>query len=88
MRKKDGTPARIWVDSLVHDHYALRALIGLFGPERIALGTDYPFPLGEDKPGELLRTLDGMSSHTLEQISWKTAAEFLRLSSDRLHSLS
>ena len=88
LRQADGTPAQIWVDSLVHDHYALRALIGLFGPERIALGTDYPFPLGELSPGELLASMPGMSADTLEQINWKTAAAFLGVSSDQLHTLS
>ncbi|MBW3567136.1 MAG: amidohydrolase, partial [Proteobacteria bacterium] len=38
---------RFWLDSLVHDTTALRYMIELIGPERIALGSDYPFPLGE-----------------------------------------
>jgi aminocarboxymuconate-semialdehyde decarboxylase len=88
LRQSDGAPARIWVDSLVHDHYALRALIGLFGPERVALGTDYPFPLGEQSPGALLASLGGMSAETLEQIQWKTAAGFLGVQSGALHSVS
>ena len=29
----------------------------LFGPDRVALGTDYPFPLGETEPGALIRSL-------------------------------
>lgn len=37
---------RIYVDSLVHDARALEFLIGTVGVERIALGSDYPFPLG------------------------------------------
>ena len=39
---------RFYVDSLVHDHRALAFLVELMGAERIALGSDYPFPLGED----------------------------------------
>lgn len=49
---------RIWVDSLVHDARALRYLIDLFGAERIALGSDYPFPLGEAHPGALIESMD------------------------------
>ena len=49
---------RIYVDSLVHDARALRLLLEVFGPERIALGTDYPFPLGEARPGALIDSLD------------------------------
>ncbi len=45
----------IWVDSIVHDANALDYLIKIVGPHRIALGSDYPFPLGELEPGELIR---------------------------------
>src|SRR5205823_730585 len=48
---------RFYVDSLVHDAGALRTLVRLVGPERIALGTDYPFPLGEAEPGRLIESL-------------------------------
>ena len=48
---------RFWVDSLVHDPDMLRHLLALFGDDRIALGSDYPFPLGESPPGELIDTL-------------------------------
>jgi len=48
---------RIWVDSLVHDPDVLRLLLAKLGPERILLGSDYPFPLGEvPRPGELIET--------------------------------
>lgn len=46
---------RIYLDSLVHDPLALQYLLDLFGAERIALGSDYPFPLGELEPGALIR---------------------------------
>jgi len=45
---------RFWLDSLVHDRKMLDYLIELVGPEKIALGTDYPFPLGELEPGKLI----------------------------------
>lgn len=48
---------RFYVDSLVHDAAILRHLIGLFGDDKIALGTDYPFPLGEAKPGRLIESM-------------------------------
>jgi len=49
---------RFWVDSLVHDPVMLRYVVDLLGADRVALGSDYPFPLGEDEPGKLIR---GMS---------------------------
>lgn len=45
---------RVWVDTAVHDGRALQTLCDVFDPTRIALGTDYPFPLGEHVPGEVL----------------------------------
>jgi aminocarboxymuconate-semialdehyde decarboxylase len=48
---------KFYVDSLVHDPAALRFLIDLLGDDKIALGTDYPFPLGEEHPGRLIASL-------------------------------
>lgn len=49
--------AAFYVDSLVHDRHAMRLLLELFGETRIALGSDYPFPLGEERAGELLEAM-------------------------------
>lgn len=49
---------RFYVDSLVHDPKVLRYLIGLVGADKVALGSDYPFPLGEHEPGKLIESLD------------------------------
>lgn len=46
---------RFSLDSAVFDPRALRLLVEVMGPERIMLGTDYPFPLGEENPGSLVR---------------------------------
>ncbi|MCY4643948.1 MAG: amidohydrolase family protein [Bacteriovoracales bacterium] len=45
---------RFYLDSLVHDEAMLRYIVDLVGVEKVALGTDYPFPLGEARPGELI----------------------------------
>ena len=49
---------RFWVDSLVHDAKALRFVRDLLGADKICLGTDYPFPLGESVPGDLIESCD------------------------------
>ena len=38
---------KIWTDSLVHDNNALEYLVKTIGKDRVLLGSDYPFPLGE-----------------------------------------
>ncbi|HEY0978669.1 MAG TPA: amidohydrolase family protein [Flavobacteriales bacterium] len=48
---------RFWLDSLVHDPAMLQHVTDLCGADRICLGTDYPFPLGEDVPGTLIRSM-------------------------------
>jgi aminocarboxymuconate-semialdehyde decarboxylase len=35
---------RFWVDSLTHDPACLKHVVDLFGEDKVALGTDYPFP--------------------------------------------
>ncbi len=47
---------KFYLDSLVHDPKMLKFLIDLIGPDHIALGTDYPFPLGETEPGKLIES--------------------------------
>ena len=47
---------KFWLDSLVHDELMLEYLVKLVGAEKIALGTDYPFPLGELAPGKLIES--------------------------------
>ena len=69
----------VYFDSLVHDADALRLLIKRFGAGRIALGTDYPFPLGEDKPGALIGSMRDLSPKIKARLLAGTAREFLGL---------
>jgi len=48
---------RFWLDSLVHDPAMLQHVVNLCGADKIALGTDYPFPLGELEPGKLIHSM-------------------------------
>ena len=68
---------RFWVDSLVHDADCLRSLIRLVGDHRIALGSDYPFPLGEDPPGALIESMTDLDEHTRARLLAGNALEFL-----------
>jgi aminocarboxymuconate-semialdehyde decarboxylase len=55
----------------------LAYLVELFGVERIALGSDYPFPLGEQHPGRLIESLDSVTPDDRHRMLWGTAVEFL-----------
>ncbi len=47
---------QMYFDSLVHEPASLDFLIGLVGADKVMLGTDYPFPLGEAEPGKLIES--------------------------------
>lgn len=48
---------KFWIDSLVHDPDMLKYVVKLFGFNKVAMGTDYPFPLGELQPGALIKSM-------------------------------
>lgn len=76
-RGPDGASARFYLDTLVHDARALRYLIDLWGVERLALGSDYPFPLGEARPGALIESLVELTSAERGRLLGESALEFL-----------
>lgn len=69
---------RFWVDSLVHDADALRLVLGKFGADKVAVGSDYPFPLGEAQPGELVRALQ-LGAETEAKLCTGNALQWLGL---------
>lgn len=74
---------KFWVDSLVHDADMLRFLVRLMGAERVALGTDYPFPLGELQPGRLIESMPDFSPQTKDMLLHGAALQWLQLSKER-----
>ncbi|KAJ5132565.1 hypothetical protein N7448_006723 [Penicillium atrosanguineum] len=74
----------IWIDSLVHDPDLLQLICKKIGPERIVMGSDYPFPLGEmPVPGEMLASNKEVeelfSKETRARMLAGNAIEFLGL---------
>lgn len=67
---------RFWVDSLVHDPRTLRFVLELFGDRKVALGSDYPFPLGEERPGAVVDALE-LGAEARERILWRNALDWL-----------
>jgi aminocarboxymuconate-semialdehyde decarboxylase len=46
---------RFYVDTVVLDPAALRLLVDTLGEDRVLLGSDYPYPLGERPVGQVVR---------------------------------
>jgi aminocarboxymuconate-semialdehyde decarboxylase len=74
---------RFWVDSLVHDASMLAHIVTMFGEERVALGSDYPFPLGEAVPGATIDALPGVTDDTRRTLRSGAALAFLGLTPER-----
>ena len=67
---------RFWIDSLVHDRKAMQYLIELFGDAHICMGSDYPFPLGEAKPGRLIEKMD-LGKKSTKRLLYRNAQDWL-----------
>jgi aminocarboxymuconate-semialdehyde decarboxylase len=49
---------RFWVDSATHDPTLFRYILEAVGEDKICLGTDYPFPLGDLEIGQFIEEMD------------------------------
>ncbi|OXM45374.1 amidohydrolase family protein [Amycolatopsis alba] len=68
---------RFHVDSVVFDERALRLLVDTLGAERVMVGSDYPYPLGERPVGEVVRKSGFLSETERQLITSGNAERFL-----------
>ena len=76
------TAKRFYYDELVFDPSAVRFVMQTFGETQILIGTDYPFPLGEQEPGSGIDALE-LPEADQERLFHKTALEWLGLAKSR-----
>ena len=69
---------KFFMDSLVHEPAVLQYMIDLFGAECIALGSDYPFPLGEEHPGKMIKDMK-LDKNTTDWLYADSALKWLKL---------
>jgi aminocarboxymuconate-semialdehyde decarboxylase len=69
---------RVWVDSLTLSPRVLAFALETFGPERIVLGSDYPFKMGVDDPIAALAGV-ALDAATRRRLLGDNAREFLAL---------
>jgi aminocarboxymuconate-semialdehyde decarboxylase len=70
---------QVYLDTVVFSYHQLAYLIDVFGPDRIVMGTDYPFDMGEYNPVGHIAGVHGMDETTLAQIAGGNAARVLGL---------
>jgi aminocarboxymuconate-semialdehyde decarboxylase len=66
----------IYYDDLVYDGATLRHLLGVFGEDRIVIGTDYPFIIHDPNPLGSIEALD-VSDHVKAALLHGNAKRFL-----------
>lgn len=69
----------LWYDTMVFQPLYLRHLIEVVGVDRVMLGTDFPFDMGEVDPRGLLAATEGISDEERAAISGGNAARLFGL---------
>ncbi|MBV8496943.1 MAG: amidohydrolase [Gammaproteobacteria bacterium] len=70
---------RFYVDAAVFSGDALAFLVKTMGEDRVMLGSDYPFPLGEQQVGSLIRSHGGLRATARAKLLNENAARFFGL---------
>lgn len=70
---------RFYVDSAVFDEKALKLLVDVMGSERVMLGSDHPFPLGEQQIGALVGNAGFLDDAGRQRILAGNARHFFNL---------
>jgi aminocarboxymuconate-semialdehyde decarboxylase len=70
---------QVYFDTVVFSYHQLEYMLSVFGPDRIMMGTDYPFDMGEYNPIGHIAGTGGMNEATLEALTGGNAARVLGL---------
>jgi len=71
----------MYFDTITHYAPALIYLISTSGADRVVLGSDYPYDMGDPHPVSTVQALDSISHEDKEKILGKNAAELLKIAS-------
>jgi aminocarboxymuconate-semialdehyde decarboxylase len=70
---------RFYVDSTVFSNESLQLLANVMGDDRVMLGSDSPFPLGEQRVGTLIRQHQQLSATSKNKLLGGNAVSFFNL---------
>jgi aminocarboxymuconate-semialdehyde decarboxylase len=68
---------RFYVDTVVFDPAALRLLVDTLGEDRVLLGSDYPYPLGERPVGRVIREAEFLTGKQRTKLLSTNALRYL-----------
>jgi aminocarboxymuconate-semialdehyde decarboxylase len=70
---------QVYLDTVVFSYHQLAYLLDLFGPDRILMGTDYPFDMAEYNPIGHIAGIQGIDEGTVAQLAGGNAVRVLGL---------
>jgi len=73
---------KFWVDCITHDADALKFIIDKVGSEKVCLGSDYPFPLGDLEIGKFIEEMN-LSKQDIDNIFCQSSLDWLGLDSNQ-----
>ena len=70
--------AAIYTDTILHDARVLKFVIEMMGTERLMMGSDMPFPIGDTEPMKIVAEA-GLSKAQTDSINGGLAARLFRI---------
>ena len=70
---------RMWFDTCLFNPVEVQALVALAGAERVMLGSDYPFDMGDEDPVGLVERCTGLDAARRDLVLGATAARIFGL---------
>ncbi len=73
---------RFWVDSITHDPEMLHYILNKIGTDKVCLGSDYPFPLGDLEIGQFIEHMN-LPDATVQRIFCNNSLNWLKLEKEQ-----
>jgi len=77
-----GDPAEalrhLYVDTILHDPRVLRFVVDMMGADRVMMGSDMPFPIGDAEPAKIVQSI-GLAPAEVAKINGVLARQLFRL---------
>jgi aminocarboxymuconate-semialdehyde decarboxylase len=70
--------SRLYLDTILHDERVLRFVVGMLGADRLMLGSDMPFPIGDPEPMRVVAAA-GLTAEQAASVNGGLAARLFRL---------
>jgi aminocarboxymuconate-semialdehyde decarboxylase len=68
----------LYTDSIVHDPRVLRFVVEMIGADRVMMGSDMPFPIGEEEPMKIVAAA-GLKPDQVASINGGLAQKLFRI---------